>query len=157
MKQTRTECTCRYGPVTVGNHRPLGGVGSSSTQVPQLSVELWCAIGIIVFNYPPKGRWKVVDIYRDAKRRGIYSPLFTDPEEDSCFSMYQIRWIEKRFFNFFFWSFRETARHFPLRSQNGEYPRIFRVTGANQNARKLLSTDLVNTKYLYSLRRVSHW
>ena len=29
--------------------------------------------------------------------------------------------------------------------QNSEYPRIFRVTGANQNARKLLSTDLVNT------------
>ena len=28
---------------------------------------------------------------------------------------------------------------------NSEYPRIFRVTGASQNARKLLSTDLVNT------------
>ena len=28
---------------------------------------------------------------------------------------------------------------------NSEYPRIFRVTGANQNARKLLSTDLANT------------
>ena len=34
--------------------------------------------------------------------------------------------------------------HFSLRSQNSEYPRIFRVTGANQNAQKLLSTDLVN-------------
>ena len=34
---------------------------------------------------------------------------------------------------------------FSLRSQNSEYPRIFQVTGANQNARKLLSTDLVNT------------
>ena len=33
--------------------------------------------------------------------------------------------------------------------QNSEYPRIFQVTGANQNARKLLSTDLVNTKMLY--------
>ena len=30
-------------------------------------------------------------------------------------------------------------------------PRIFRVTGANQNARKLLSTDLVNTNIIYSL------
>ena len=29
---------------------------------------------------------------------------------------------------------------------NSEYPRMFLVTGANQNARKLLSTDLVNTK-----------
>ena len=38
---------------------------------------------------------------------------------------------------------------FGIRSQNGEYPRIFRVTGANQNARKLLSTDLVNTNTWY--------
>ena len=40
----------------------------------------------------------MVDIYRDAKRRGIYPPLFTDPEGDSCFSIYQIRWIKERFF-----------------------------------------------------------
>ena len=33
-----------------------------------------------------------MDIYRDAKRRGIYPPLITDPEGDSCFSIYQIRW-----------------------------------------------------------------
>ena len=52
--------------------------------------------------------------------------------------------------NFVFWNFRETTRHFSLRSQNIEYPRIFQVTGANQNARKLLSTDLVNTKYWYT-------
>ena len=91
----------------------------------------------------------MVDIYRDAKRRGIYPPLFTDPEGDSCFSIYQIRWIKKCFFNFFFLNFRETTCHFSLGSQNSEYPRIFRVTGANQNARKLLSTDLVNTKACY--------
>ena len=94
----------------------------------------------------------MVNIYRDAKRRGIYPPLFTDPEGDSCFSIYQIRWIKKKsFFNFFFWSFHETKRHFSLRSQNSEYPRIFQATGANQNARKLLSTDLqlVNTNDLY--------
>ena len=36
----------------------------------------------------------MVDIYRDAKRRGIYTLLFTDPEGDSCFSIYQIRWIK---------------------------------------------------------------
>ena len=34
--------------------------------------------------------------------------------------------------------------------QNSEYPRIFRVTGANQNVRKLLSTDLVNTNIKYN-------
>ena len=33
--------------------------------------------------------------------------------------------------------------------QNSGYPRMFRVTGANHNARKLLSTDLVNTKCIY--------
>ena len=112
----------------------------------------------IVYNYPPMGRWIVVDIHRDAKRRGIYPPLFTHPEGDSCFIIYQIRWIKKcRFingYNFFFWNFRETTRHFSHRSQNSEYPRIFRVTGANQNVRKLLSTDLVNTKQL--LDEVEH-
>ena len=69
------------------------------------------------YNYPPKARWIVVDIYRDAKRRGIYPPLFTDPEGDSCFS--KIRWIKKCCFNFF-WNFRETTRHFSFRSQNSE-------------------------------------
>ena len=38
---------------------------------------------------------------------------------------------KKRFFNFFFC---ETTRHFSLRSQNSEYPWIFQVTGANQDA-----------------------
>ena len=103
----------------------------------------------ILYNYPPKGRWIVVDIYRDAKGRGIYPPLFTDPEGDSCFSIYQIRWIKKCCFNFFFWNFRETTRHFSLRSQNSEYPRIFLVTGANQNTQILLSTDLVNTNVYF--------
>ena len=28
------------------------------------------------------------------KRRGIYLVLFTDPEGDSCFSIYQISWIK---------------------------------------------------------------
>ena len=37
-----------------------------------------------------------MDIYRDARRRGIYPPLFPDPEENSCFSIYQIRWIKKK-------------------------------------------------------------
>ena len=41
-------------------------------------------------------------------------------------------------------------RHFSLRSQNSEYPRIFQVTGANQNVQKLPSTDLVNTNEIYN-------
>ena len=56
----------------------------------------------ILYNYPPKRRWIVVDIYRDAKRRGIYPPLFTDPEGDSCFSIYQIRWIKKTLLQYLF-------------------------------------------------------
>ena len=40
-------------------------------------------------------------------------------------------------------------RNFSLRSQNSEYPRIFQVTGANQNTGKLLSTDSVNTNNNY--------
>ena len=74
----------------------------------------------IIYNYPPKGRWIVVDIYRDAKGRGIYPPLLTDSEGNSCFSLYQIRSINKCCFNFFFWNFGETTRYFSFRSQNSE-------------------------------------
>ena len=48
----------------------------------------------IIYNYPPQGRWIVVDTYLDASRLGIYPPLSTSPEGDSCFSIYQIRWIK---------------------------------------------------------------
>ena len=34
----------------------------------------------ILYNYPPKERWIVVNIYLDTKRRGIFPPLFTNPE-----------------------------------------------------------------------------
>ena len=30
------------------------------------------------------------------KRRGIYLALFTDPDGDSCFSIYQISWIKMK-------------------------------------------------------------
>ena len=36
----------------------------------------------------------VVGVYRDTKRRGIYPPLWTEPEGYSCFSTYQISWIK---------------------------------------------------------------
>ena len=95
---------------------------------------------VIIYNYPPKGRWIEMDVYTETRRVEVYnhgsSPFFTtlDGLKKCCF-------INNH--NFFFWNFRETTRHFSLRSQNSEYPRIFQVTGANQNARKLLSTDLV--------------
>ena len=34
------------------------------------------------------------NIYREAKSRGIYLALWTDPEGDSCFRIYQISWIK---------------------------------------------------------------
>ena len=54
--------------------------------------------------------------------------------------------------NFVFQKCLERRRHLDSGRQS-EKPRILRVTGAKQNARKLLCTDLVNTKtfYLWSL------
>ena len=91
----------------------------------------------------------MVDIHRDAKRRGIYPPLFTDPEGDSCFSIYEIRSIKNATALMATISSSETfvKRRAIFLSVSSEYPRIFRVTGANQNAQKLPSTDLVNTNY----------
>ena len=119
----------------------------------------------ITYNYPPKGSWIVVDIYRDAKRRGIYihrcSPTLRGIVVLVLILPNQMD-KKKCFFNFFFWNFREMTCNFSLHSQNSEYPRIFQVTGANQNERKLLSTDLVNSYFYYwpeagCLMHVNHW
>ena len=49
----------------------------------------------IMYNYPPKGRCIVVEIYREVKRRDIlYLVLFTNPEKCSCFSIHPICWIK---------------------------------------------------------------
>ena len=57
---------------------------------------------IIVYNYPPKGRW-IVGAYTDTRsvEVHIYIALWTDREGDSCFSIYQISWIKIKtiFFN----------------------------------------------------------
>ena len=52
----------------------------------KIQVIIFIIITVIINNYPPKRRCIVVDIYRGAKRRGIYLALGTDPEGDSCFS-----------------------------------------------------------------------
>ena len=87
---------------------------------------------------------------REASR--YISTALLRPWGDSCFSIYQMRWIKKcRFINghhFLFWNFRERRAIFsPFAKQwiSSEYPRIVQVTGANQNGRKLLSTDFVYT------------
>ena len=38
----------------------------------------------------------MVDIEREAKRPGIYLALFTNPEGDSCFSIFQISWLKMK-------------------------------------------------------------
>ena len=47
----------------------------------------------------------MLGIYRDAKRRRevykFYLVLFTDPEGDSCFSIYQISWIKTKKVSFY--------------------------------------------------------
>ena len=115
-------------------------------------IESWSTCHVsIVYNYPPRESWIVVDIYWDTKRRVIYPPLFSDPKGDSCLSIYQIRWIKKTFLQFLLLTLSRKTCHLSLCSQNSEYPRILQVMGANQNARKLLSTDLVDTNTIYCL------
>ena len=53
-----------------------------------------------IIQLSPDGEVKSGNIYRDAKRRGIYLALFTDAEGDSCFSIYQISWIKMKKGNF---------------------------------------------------------
>ena len=52
----------------------------------------------------PRRRGEQWWIYTETRSFEVYihcsSPI--DPEGDSCFSIYHIRWIKKRFFNFFF-------------------------------------------------------
>ena len=57
---------------------------------------------IIIMQLSPEGEVNSgVVIYRDSKHRGIYPALSTDPEGDSCFSIYQISWIKMKKSNFF--------------------------------------------------------
>ena len=91
----------------------------------------------------------ILYIYQDVKHQGIYPLLFTDPEGDSCFSIYQIIWIKKRCFNFFFWNFRETMHHFSPCSQKQWISKDIPSHGSQSKTReKLLSTDLVNNNWM---------
>ena len=54
----------------------------------------WIAFRGDTMQLSPEGEVNGGGIYRHAKRRGIYLALFTDPEGDSCFSIYQISWIK---------------------------------------------------------------
>ena len=77
------------------------------------------------------------------------SRYISSPEGDSCFSIYQIRWIKNASSISSSETFAKRRAIFLSVLKTSEYPWIFRVTGANQSARKLLSTDLVNTNNNY--------
>ena len=95
----------------------------------------------------------MVDIYRDAKRRGIYPPLFTDCEEDSCFGIYQIRWIKKRFFKFFF-AKRRAIFLSVLKTVNIQgYSELREPIKTRKNCYPLIWSDLVNTKLYYIVKK----
>ena len=92
----------------------------------------------------------IFTILLQIQRENNFLPTSKHPQAKVC-----------RFRGFFFVRLLHLSRKFRLpkmyrietpswhRSQNREQPRIFRVTGAKQNARKLLFTDLVNTNFVY--------
>jgi len=49
----------------------------------------------IICNYPPKGRWIVVDIYWDAKRQSLFLALWTDPVGDNCILFTKCRLLKQ--------------------------------------------------------------
>ena len=71
-------------------------------------------------------------IYRHAKRPGIYVALFSDPEGDSCFSIYQISWIKMKS-NFWKLKRRLVGTLFTVYKHFGNFVKcIFRILpGAN--------------------------
>ena len=139
---------------------PFFHVSIGSSQNYHSQNDLWCLfvplhLAMIKYNYPPKGRWIVVDIYQDEKCWGIYPPLFTDPEgivvlvftkSDGWKNAASLMAIISSSETFVKWS----AIFLSVRKTGNNYPRIFQVTGDNQNTRKLLSTDLVNTNNYYN-------
>ena len=59
-----------------------------------ISEKTWSpALNDVINNYSPRWRWSVVDIYRVAKRRAKYLPLFIDAEVKNCFCRYHTSWI----------------------------------------------------------------
>ena len=101
----------------------------------------------ILYNYPPKGWWiytetRSVEVYIQRSSPtlwGIVVLVFTksDGLKNAVLISSSETFAKRRAI---FLSVRKTV--------NSQL-RIFQVTGANQNARKLLSTDLVNTSYCY--------
>ena len=72
-------------------------------------------------------------IYRDAKSRGIFLALFTDPEGDSCFNIYQISWIKMK----------KVSRNFVynLQTFRGLYQVRFTILLQIQHANNFLPTS----------------
>ena len=70
----------------------------------------------------------MVDMHQDAKHRGIYLMLGTNPEGDSCFSIYQNNGIKMHFVfketiqcKPFFFFLHAASCHFDFRARENEY------------------------------------
>ena len=87
----------------------------------------------------------MADMYRDAKRRGIYPRLFTNPEGGSCFSIYQIRWIKKMLLQFHLLKLLGNDEPFFSPFAKQRMSKDIPSYGSQSNGTKIASTDLVNT------------
>ena len=70
---------------------------SESNQYPALIIFSFLLSTCNSIQLSPEGEVNSGGIYQGVKRRGIYLALLTDPEGDSCLSIYQISWIKVTF------------------------------------------------------------
>ena len=99
---------------------------------------------IIIMQLSPEGEVNSgVVIYRDSKHRGIYLALSTDPEGDSCFSIYQISWIKMKKSNFFVNLKRhlEGSFFYNLQTFRGFFKCVFTILLQIQQENSFLSTS----------------
>ena len=113
--------------------------------------------GLLIFNnYPPKWRWIVKYIL--PSREAARWIFFTRHRHWVVLVLTkQVDFVFAGVASSFIWRISSSVtvakRAAILKvSSGGEYPRIYRVWWTNQNARKVLSTCLVNTNFFYPVR-----
>ena len=90
----------------------------------------------------------MVDIYRDAKRRGIFLAQSPDPKGDSCFSIYQNNGKKYTLYSKYQYNVKLFLARALLAILTSALKSTWipRITEANQSSRKWISVALVNTK-----------
>ena len=100
----------------------------------------------IFYNYSPKGRWIVVDIYLATSQLHKDPPLFTDPEVYNCFNIY---YTDTKNLVYFF-QYTEKWERIDLLTCNfvSQSSTYFTSELANQHSLKVLFTCVVSTDIL---------